>query len=156
MFVAVSLVGIIGFSGLAIDLGRGYVTKIRLSRAVDAAAIEAASSIRLGQAKAEEAGRAVAALNGIVDGVDGISLSLSFDVNLFGETTVTARASQSMTTTLSRILGQDELDLSTEAVAAVPPVDMVFVLDQSGSLGGVQGVWDDLQTAANQFVTTLR
>jgi hypothetical protein len=36
VFVAVSLVGIIGFSGLAIDLGRGYVTKIRLSRAVDA------------------------------------------------------------------------------------------------------------------------
>jgi Flp pilus assembly protein TadG len=152
VFVAVSLVGILGFSGLAIDLGRGYVTKIRLSRAVDAAAIEAASSIRLGQAKAEEAGRAVAAINGIVDGVDGISLSLSFDVNLFGETTVTARASQSMTTTFSRILGQDELDLSTEAVAAVPPVDMVFVLDQSGSLGK-QGVWDDLQSAANEFVT---
>ncbi len=152
MFVAVSLVGIIGFSGLAIDLGRGYVTKIRLSRAVDAAAIEAAASIRLGQAKAEQAGRAVAALNGIVDGVDGISLFLSFDVNLYGETTVTARAGQSMTTTFSKVLGQDELDLSTEAVAAVPPVDMVFVLDQSGSLGK-QGVWDDLQSAANEFVT---
>jgi Mg-chelatase subunit ChlD len=152
VFVAVSLVGIIGFSGLAIDLGRGYVTKIRLSRAVDAAAIEAASSIRLGQTKAEEAGRATAALNGIVDGVDGISLSLSFDTNLFGETTVTARARQSITTTLSKVLGQDELDLSTEAVAAVPPVDMVFVLDQSGSLEN-QGVWDDLQTAANQFVS---
>jgi len=151
VFVAVSLIGIIGFSGLAIDLGRGYVTKIRLSRAVDAAAIEAASNIRLGLTKAEETGRAVAALNGIVDGVDGISLSLSFATNLFGETTVTARASQSMTTTLSKILGQDELDLSTEAVAAVPPVDMVLVLDQSGSLEH-QGVWDGLQTAANQFV----
>jgi Flp pilus assembly protein TadG len=151
VFVAVSLVGIIGFSGLAIDLGRGYVTKIRLSRAVDAAAIEAASNIRLGRARAEESGRAVAALNGIVDGVDGISLSLSFATNVFGETTVTARASGSMTTTFSRILGQDALDLSTEAVAAVPPVDMIFVLDQSGSLDA-QGVWDDLQTAANQFV----
>ncbi len=151
VFVAVSLVGILGFSGLAIDLGRGYVTKFRLSRAVDAAAIEAASNIRLGLTKAEETGRAVAALNGIVDGVDGISLSLSFATNLFGETTVTARANQSMTTTFAKILGQDELDLSTEAVAAVPPVDMIFVLDQSGSLDA-QGVWDDLQTAANQFV----
>jgi len=152
VFVAVSLVGILGFSGLAIDLGRGYVTKIRLSRAVDAAAIEAASNIRLGQTKAEETGRALAALNGIVDGVDGVSLSLSFDTNLFGETTVTVRASQSMTTTFAKVLGQDKLDLSTEAVAAVPPVDMILVLDQSGSLGA-QGVWDALQTAANQFVT---
>lgn len=151
VFVAVSLVGIIGFSGLAIDLGRGYVTKIRLSRAVDAAAIEAASNIRLGQASAEATGRAVAALNGIVDGVGGVSLSLSFDTNLYGETTVTARATSNMSTTMSRILGQDELNLSTEAVAAVPPVDMIFVLDQSGSLEA-QGVWGDLQTAANQFV----
>ncbi len=151
VFVAVSLVGIIGFSGLAIDLGRGYVTKIRLSRAVDAAAIEAASSVRLGQTMAEQSGRAVAALNGIVDGVNGISLSLSFDTNLFGETTVTARASQSMDTTLGRILGQNRLDLSTEAVAAVPPVDLILVLDQSGSLNA-QGAWDDLQGAADQFV----
>lgn len=151
VFVAVSLIGIIGFSGLAIDLGRGYVTKIRLSRAVDAAALEAASSVRLGQTKAEQAGRAVAALNGIVDGVNGISLSLSFDTNLFGETTVTARASQSLGTTFGKILGQDRLDLSTEAVAAVPPVDMILVLDQSGSLDA-QGAWDDLQVAADQFV----
>ena len=151
MFVAVSLVGIIGFSGLAIDLGRGYVTKVRLSRAVDAAAIEAASSVRLGQTKAEQTGRAVAALNGIVDGVNGTSLSLSFDTNVFGETTVTARASQSMSTTFARILGQDQLDLSTEAVAAVPPVDLILVLDQSGSLDA-QGAWDDLQLASDQFV----
>ena len=46
VFVAVSLVGIIGVSGLAIDLGRGYVTKVRLSRAVDAAALAAARSLR--------------------------------------------------------------------------------------------------------------
>lgn len=151
MFVAVSLVGIIGVSGLAIDLGRGYVMKARLSRAVDAAAIEAASSVRLGQAKAEQAGRAVAALNGVVDGVNGTSLSLSFDTNGFGETTVTARASQVIGTTLGLILGQEQLDLSTEAVAAVPPVDLILVLDQSGSLQA-QGAWDELQAAADQFV----
>ncbi len=151
VFVAVSLVGIIGFSGLAIDLGRGYVTKVRLSRAVDAAAIEAAYNVRLGQTKAEQIGRSVAALNGIVDGAGGTSLSLSFDINGFGETTVTARASQSMGTTLGKILGHDKLDLSTEAVAAVPPVDLILVLDQSGSLGA-QGAWGDLQAAADQFV----
>ncbi|MEJ2342278.1 MAG: pilus assembly protein TadG-related protein, partial [Gemmatimonadales bacterium] len=148
VFVAVSLVGIIGFSGLAIDLGRGYVTKVRLSRAVDAAAIEAAYNVRLGQTKAEQIGRSVAALNGIVDGAGGTSLSLSFDINGFGETTVTARASQSMGTTLGKILGHDKLDLSTEAVAAVPPVDLILVLDQSGSLGA-QGAWGDLQAAAD-------
>jgi len=47
-FVAVSLVGIIGAGGLAIDLGRGYLRQLRLSRAVDGAVIASASAIRQG------------------------------------------------------------------------------------------------------------
>ncbi len=54
VLVAVSLVGLLGSAGLAIDLGRGYVTKIRLSRAVDAAVIAAASAFRSGQAAARQ------------------------------------------------------------------------------------------------------
>ena len=151
VFVAVSLVGLLGFAGLAIDLGRGYVTKVRLARAVDAAAIEAASNIRLGEAAAEQNGRAVAALNGVVDGENGTSLSLSFGVDASGESTVLVQASRPLPTTLARVLGQTKMEVATDAVAAVPPIDMVLVLDQSGSLGKAD-VWDDLQAAANHFV----
>lgn len=150
-FVAVSLVGIIGAGGLAVDLGRGYLRQIRISRAVDAAAIAAASAVRQGQNVAEQHGRAVAALNGIADGQNDITFSLSFDTNAQGETTVAAQASQPLPTTLMRILGWQNMDIGAAAVAAVPPVDLSLVLDQSGSLAR-EGAWDDLQAAVIEFL----
>lgn len=150
-FVALSLVGIIGLGGLAIDLGRGYVVKVRLARAVDAAALAGASAVRLGEATARQHATAVAALNGLRDGVDGVDLTLEFDTNAEGEHTVAASVERSVPVTLMRILGWEELDVSAAAVAAVPPVDLVLVLDQSGSLA-TQNAWDDLQTAAKSFV----
>jgi hypothetical protein len=150
-FVAVSLVGIIGAGGLAVDLGRGYLRQIRISRAVDAAAIAAASAVRQGQTAAEQQGRAVAALNGITDGQNDVTFSLSFDLNAQGETTVAAQATQPLPTTLMRIMGWEEIDIGASAVAAVPPVDLSLVLDQSGSLAR-EGAWDDLQGAVIEFL----
>ena len=151
VFVAVSLVGIIGAGGLAVDLGRGYLRQIRISRAVDAAAIAAASAVRQGQTVAEQHGRAVAALNGITDGQNDVTFSLSFDLNAQGETTVAAQATQPLPTTLMRIMGWEQLDIGASAVAAVPPVDLSLVLDQSGSLAR-EGAWDDLQDAVVEFL----
>jgi hypothetical protein len=150
-FVVVSLVGIIGAGGLAVDLGRGYLRQIRISRAVDAAAIAAASAVRQGQTVAEQQGRAVAALNGITDGQNDVTFSLSFDLSAQGETTVAAQATQPLPTTLMRIMGWEEMDIGASAVAAVPPVDLSLVLDQSGSLAR-EGAWDDLQGAVIEFL----
>ena len=154
VFVAVSLVGLLGSAGLAIDLGRGYVRKMRLARAADAAAIAAASAIRNGQVVAEQHGLAVAALNGVQDGIDGTSFSLSFTTNFSGESTVTAQASQPLQTTLMRIAGWDQLPVSAVAVAAVPPVDLTLVLDQSGSLAR-EGASDDLQEVYERLFFSL-
>jgi hypothetical protein len=154
VFVAVSLMGIIGAGGLAIDLGVGYLTKTRLSRAVDAAALAAASALRVGQAEATQRAFAMAKLNGVEDGVDGISLSLTFGTNALGELTVGMTAAKPMSVTFMRILGWDQITISSEAVAAVPPVDLALVLDQSYSLAQ-NNAWDDLQDAANQFVTNF-
>jgi hypothetical protein len=154
VFLAVSLVGLIGIGGLAIDLGRGYLTKTRLSRAVDAAALAGASSLRIGQAEATQRALAIAALNGVEDGVDGVSLSLTFGTNALGELTVGATAAKPMPVTLMRVLDWDQILISSEAVAAVPPVDLALVLDQSYSLAQ-NNAWDDLQDAAKQFVTNF-
>ncbi len=151
VLVAVSLVGLLGSAGLAIDLGRGYVTKIRLSRAVDAAVIAGASAFRSGQATALQHAEAVAALNGVVDGQNGLSFSLVFGINAKGENTVSGSASRSIPTTFMRILGQNQLQISTLAVAAVPPVDLALVIDQSYSLAQ-NNAWNDLQAAAVEFV----
>ena len=53
-----------------------------------------------------------------------------------------------------RILGWEELDIGAAAVAAVPPLDISLVIDQSGSLAR-EGAWDDLQDAVIEFLTNF-
>lgn len=55
-----TLVVLIGFAGLAIDLGRFFVIKSELQNAVDACALAAASQLRPGQNDSEALTRAVA------------------------------------------------------------------------------------------------
>ncbi len=152
ILLAVSLVMMMASAGLAIDLGRGYVEHTRISRAVDAGALAGARALRLGQATARAQAEAVARANGVVIGPQGVQVSVMFGVNTRGENTVMMTASRPLPTTFMRILGQRSLDIGSGATAAVPPVDLTLVLDQSGSLER-EGAWGDLQAAASEFVT---
>jgi hypothetical protein len=122
-----------------------------LVRALDAGALTGARTLRSGQAVAEFQARAVAEANGYKDGVNGISLGVTFGTNADGEQTVTLTATQPLPTILMRILGLDQFIIAASSTAAVPPVDLVLVIDQSWSLINA-GAWDDLQDAARDFV----
>src|SRR5437667_1842433 len=52
-YVAALMFTLLAFSGLAIDLGRGYLVKAHLSKSVDGAALAAARKIGEGQAAAQ-------------------------------------------------------------------------------------------------------
>ncbi len=145
--VAVALVMVLASTGLAVDLGRGYIERLRLGRAVDAGSLAAARALRLGQATARDEGLAVARANGVPTS----STSIQFGVNARGENTVTMAAARTVPTTFMRILGHQQMQVGARATAAVPPIDLVLVLDQSGSLA-YNGVWTDLQDAARGFV----
>lgn len=145
--VAISLVAILGIGGLALDGARAYVTRAQLSRAVDAAALAGAASLRLGRATARQRIESLAVANG----VDPTQLNINFGVNEHGENTVLVSANRIMPTTFMRVLGQTQVDVGSVAEATVPPLDIVLVLDQSGSLKSM-GAWDDLQKAARGFV----
>lgn len=149
--VAVSMVMMLASTGLAVDLGRGYVERLRLGRAVDAGALAAARTLRMGQATARAEGLAVARANGVADALPDVSASIRFGINERGENTVTMQAARTIPTTFMRILGHQQMELAAHATAAVPPIDLVLVLDQSGSLE-FSGVWGDLQDAARGFV----
>ncbi len=151
VFMVVSLAVMMGATGLAVDLGRGYVERVRLSRAVDAAALSAARVLRQGQGAATTEANAIARSNGIVNGTSGVTTSIAFGVNALGENTVTYTATRLVPTIFMRFLGQTQIDIGVAATSAIPPVDLVLVLDQSGSLG-TAGAWDDLQAAATTFV----
>ena len=138
-------------AGLAIDVGRGYLLKAHLSRAADAAALSAARSLRSGESEATQRALAVAAANRVEAGIGNATISLTFGTNEFDEETVSVVAAQPTPTLLMRLVGRDIMEVSSAAVAAVPPVDLVLVLDQSGSLDAAHA-WDDLQDAAKQFI----
>ncbi len=146
-FVAVSLVGLLGMAGLALDSGRAYVARAELARAVDAAALGGAAALRQSQADAERRIIALARANG----VDPALLNYSFGVNAEGENTVSVSASEVVPTTFMRVLGRDQVGVVAAAEATVPPLDLVLVLDQSGSIAR-EGAWDDLQSAAKDFI----
>ena len=146
-FVAVSLVGLLGIAGLALDSGRAYVKRSELARAVDAAALGGAAALRQSQADAEQRIISLARANG----VDPALLNYSFGVNATGENTVSVSASETVQTTFMRVLGRDQVGVAAAAEATVPPLDLVLVLDQSGSIAR-EGAWDDLQNAAKDFV----
>jgi Flp pilus assembly protein TadG len=152
VFMAVILIVVLGSAGLAIDLGRGYLEQTRLARAVDASALAAARSLRQGTGTALTHGTAVASANGVVDGANGVTLSVTFGTNGAGENTVTTVATRPIPTTFMRVFGHQLMSLGAKATAAVPPVDMTMVIDQSGSLR-LAGAWDELQDAAQSFVT---
>ncbi len=151
LMVAVLLVAVLGVAGLAVDLGRGYIAKSRMSRAVDAGVLAAARSLRLGQDVARGQALAMARANGLTSTA---GLDIQFGTNAQGESTVSMSASGTVPTTLMRLLGIDQMHVGSSATAAVPPVDLVLVLDQSGSLGQ-EGAWGDLQQAAKEFVANF-
>ena len=132
-------------------MGRAYLSRARMTRAVDAAALAGARVFRNGQAQAQQHALAIAQANGVGAGIPGPNLSINFATNAFGENTVQVTASETIQTLLARVLGRNTVDIQATAQAATPPVDLILVIDHSGSLGNA-GAWGDLQAAANAFV----
>jgi len=151
VLVATGMVFMLGMTGLAIDSGRGYLTRLRLVRAVDSAALTGARTLRSGEAVALEQATAAAYANGVGPAINGATLDMRVDTDAQGESTFEVSAFQTIPTILMRLLGVDHIDVRAKSVAAVPPVDLILVIDQSGSLGTV-GAWNDLQAAAKEFV----
>ncbi len=154
VFVALSLVVLIGSAGVALDAGNGYLARVRLSRAVDAGALAAARSLRMGEQQATLEAEAVARANGVAQGIGPFSTSVTFGVNDRGENTVTVSATRRLPTVFVRLLGVDEMIVSAMAEAAAPPLDVVMILDTSGSLEQADA-WDDLKDAAIVFLEYL-
>jgi len=148
----VAILGVVmaGLTGMVVDLGLAYVNRAQMSRAVDAGSLAGARILRSGEDVARDQAFALAAVNGVTEG-DGTILEVRFGTNAEGESTVEMIASRPMPTIFLRAVGLSELMIGSSAMAAVPPVDLVLVLDQSGSLGA-NGAFDDLQNAAKTFV----
>jgi len=151
VLVALAMIPLLGMVGLALDGANAYVERSRLSRALDAAVLAAAKALRDGEDAALQEAFAVAAANGVIQGAGGVSLSLVFGANAEGENTVSMSGSVPVPVFFMRVLGYEQLTVATESEATIPPIDLVLVIDRSGSLA-TQNAWVPLQNAAIQFV----
>ena len=154
VYVAVFLVPLLACTGLAVDLGRGYLVRVALARAVDAAALAAARNI------AADSSQALRAANNIFNanfpaGFLGVSSvenppRVTTTVASDGSHIITVSSSATVPTTFMRIAGPESLTVAASAQATRRLVDMSFVMDRSGSLGGAFG---QVKEAAKQFVS---
>ena len=150
VFVTVGAFLLLGLSGLALDGGLAYLTRAKLSRAVDAGSLAAARTLRQGKKTAETEAYAVAAANGVSLG-GATTLTLEFGTNAKLQHTVLMRAHRTIPLLFSRVLGFKEMKIGAVAEATVPPIDMVLVVDRSGSLEN-QKAWKPLQDAVKEFI----
>ena len=153
VYVGIFLVPILLCTGLAIDLGRGYLVRVALAKAVDAAALAAARNITADSATATAVANNIFNAN-FPPGFLGVSSlrnppGLKFDIGSDGSHIITVSSTATLPTTFMRMAKFDTLTVSADATATRRLVDMSFVIDRSGSL---QGAFSDVKAAAMQFV----
>jgi Flp pilus assembly protein TadG len=168
------------FIGFALDFGRAYLEKARINRLVDGAALAAAKILK-GQAGYESAATQAACDSMVMNGADvivngdgscvsenpNLTVTLSFfDATVSGGPpikNVQVTGTEPMPTTFLRFLGfLVPGDYSTINVVATAqagperPVDLMLVLDRSGSMSTADGTgqskMNSLKTAVNGFL----
>lgn len=167
MLTAAAIVPVIGIVGSAVDIGRAYMTQLRLQQACDSGVL--AGRRAMGGATYSEAAQAEA--NKMFNfnfpeakyGASGILFSSWADDDA---SDVSGQASAVIPTELMFLFGKDQFRLSANCTAKleISNVDVMMVLDVTGSMAETIDSGDDeddqprieaLHTAAIDFFDTL-
>ncbi len=159
--VALLLV-VIPVVGLSIDAGVAYAVKGRLQTAVDGAALAAGRSLSRGLDLASQRGSATQTATDVFNanftdrwlGASNPSIAVSFPPAPPKTTIIHVEASVEAPTYFMRILGVNSLTVRSMAEATRRDVNIMLVLDRSGSLANSNSC-GPLRTAATSFVQTF-
>jgi Flp pilus assembly protein TadG len=156
MLFAISLPVIMLFMGVGVDLGLAYVTRARLSKAVDAAALAAMRNISQGQSQATTIAQSAFNTNygsGAGRDISPPVFNVAITTDASNNAVVNVSATATINTFFLRLLsGFQTLKVSSNAQATRPKLIMSLVLDKSGSMnlnGGAQA----LPPAVDNFMT---
>lgn len=163
VLVAVSLFALIGLVGLAIDSGLAYGVKAKLASAVDAASIAGARALAEGVdddariAAARKAAKDYYAANfpAVFLGATRVPLTdqmIQAVHDATGYWTITVTGSAVMPVTFMKLLGFSDFPVTAMGQAIRRDLDIVLVLDTSGSLASPSGTFPALKAAAVNFV----
>lgn len=156
---ATLLTVVVLFAGLALDSGLLYVTKARLSNAVDSACLTAVKNLWQGQTTAAAVASNVFSAN---FGNNAPTPSVTFPMDASGNQQVKVTATTSVNTVFMGLLTNKPVPVTATAVATRGDLVMTIVLDRSGSMcGGVNtcdsGTGDNggvaIQSAVPTFVS---
>jgi hypothetical protein len=143
VLLAIFLVVLLGFIGLAIDLGRIYVAMGSLRRAVDAASLGAASQFREGRGINEMTAMATQIMN--MNGINPSSIVVEDCPHALipndpalcvtpHHKYVRVSASAIVPMTFLRVISINQITLNSDAIAEAASLDVVLVIDISESM----------------------
>jgi Flp pilus assembly protein TadG len=157
LYMAIVLVVLLLFTGLAVDSGRAYVVQAQLSKAVDGAALGAARLLNSGNPKQE-------AINifktNFPPGYMGVSsvTDPTAAANFFTLTTtaatglnvITVQASAVLPMTFMQLANFQQVSVGAVGQATRRMVDLSLVIDVSSSIGSQ---WPAVRDAARTFIS---
>jgi Flp pilus assembly protein TadG len=157
ILTALSLFMLIGLAALTIDLGMAYAVKAKLNSAVDAASLAAGKAVKIGTSDATRRQNATNAANTFfaanfptgVRSTTGTSFSVNNITFVDGTWTINVSASTTAPTFFGSIFNSPII-VGASAQATVKTLDMMLVLDCSGSLGSD---FPALKSAAVNFLS---
>lgn len=151
VFLAVSLVPIVGAVGLAVDSSLGYLVKTRMTKALDAAGL-AAGRVAL-DANAEDVAEQFFGAN-FGSSPDVTLVDFDFDLDET-ERFVTLVAKAEMPTYFMRIFGRTKMEVAARTVVErqTTGMELAMVLDNTGSMWGSS--FTAMQKAARDMVKIL-
>jgi Flp pilus assembly protein TadG len=152
-FIAASIVPLVAFGGLAVDTGRGYLMKSRLSYALDAAGL-AAGRVMYDETLRDEMAQKFFAAN-FPDNY--MNASVSGPTVIYDDTanTIQLDAVATMGTSLMSVLGLANMNVAGSSTVKLSSVniEVAVVLDVTGSMSGQK--IEDLKTAAKDLVDII-
>lgn len=151
VFFVLALVPISAAAGAAIDISRAYLVKHRLGIAIDAAGLAVGAS----------SGKTEAELNQVLQDYFNANYPAeklgvpATPVMVIEDSVIKISAKASVDTTLMRVvqISEIEVEASTEIIRETKGLDVVLVLDNTGSMSGSK--LTSLKIASKQFVEIL-
>ena len=154
IMLAVVLLILILFMGLAIDGGMAYVTKAKLSKAVDAACLTGMKNLQQGQAAATTLATHTFNAN---YGPNPPVPTITFPMDSYGDQQVSVTATASVPTFFAQSLFRF-WNVSDTATSTRGKLVMALILDRSGSMqtdGGGSALQAAVPSFVNDFDNTL-
>jgi Flp pilus assembly protein TadG len=156
IYIAITMVTLLLFTGLAVDSGRAYVVKAQLTKAVDGAALGAARMLNSGNPQ-DEATKIFkqnfpVGYMGTMPSPDPTAAGDFFAMRTVvasGVNIVTVTASVTMPTTFMKLANQNQVVVSATGEATRRMVDLSLVLDVSSSIASK---WPAVRDAARTFI----